>query len=364
MTFAQSLRLTINFFFMSVCVSAALSAPAQTARGEAAVLTVVNGSSEHNFGAIRQCDASVPVSHLFILKNASTQPLILDKLTPNCECASATIAGEKPQSLPVTIAPGAEISIETKVNISKLYPGLFHKAIYLFVKEQTAPAFELKLTGEIRAGVTLVSDIANFGHALYGEQPSTKIEAIVDKGVISQPEKLTAESSNPDVIVKRSVSITKNTNLTRVEFRAALSPTARIGRIAGQITLRYPGAKDISGLVGTPIQIMGDVVGSISASPQSISFEGAVSSPPAEQVVIVTGLGASSIARAKIESTSPHIKAKFIAPKEASLIKALKLQVSLIAITQPFGKQENITITAPDGERLLIPVTINIAAQR
>jgi hypothetical protein len=310
-----------------------------------------------DFGAVSLVSSTI-AKHSFILKNENKTPLTIRLIAPNCDCVSVATEGSK--TLPVTVAPGEKISIDSSVDLTRLYPGLFNKLIYVFVKEQTAPAATIELTGSIKAGVAYSSDVAEFGTVMYGDQPSQEIAARVDKRVVADLDLLKAKSTNPDITIEKVSSTNLAGDTVELKYAAKVSSNPQIGPLSGSISLFYVDSSGASVTLGSSVKILGEVVGSISVSPKSLEFDGhGTDYPPAKQI-IVTGLRASDIAQTKLDLSSAYLHATLLPPPSTSHVNACKLSIEVDHSIAVGNFQDRVTLTAPDGERIIIPVSIQI----
>jgi hypothetical protein len=314
------------------------------------------GEADFSFGPCYE-SRTQQLQHAFQLKNANQTPIIIAQIQPTCGCTSVVL-GEH-NDLPITLQPGESIELRISIDVSHLPEGAFSKQIFINAPHQPAPLAILTLTGELKSGVSFNATAINFGRTIYGESPTQPVTITVDPELAVKTKDLKIVSSTSDVTVKQSIATTgQASNIAR--FDITLSPHAHLGRFVTSLSLIVPTEASAITKIGKPIEVIGEVVGSFSASPQSVSLNGTTDKLPAPQEVLLTGVSPADTGSYKVESNVPYVVATFAEPasNSTSSLKVARLQISLTNQAPTGINQALVIVTAPDGETLNIPVFI------
>jgi|GEM_PF-2417328 hypothetical protein len=345
----------ILFFFLLVIVLAA-PGPSHAALTPQLLSPASVGSAAYDFGRLNQ-GSTAPLLHKFFLKNANAAPVVVERVQVSCGCTTATLGGGA--VLPDTLAPGKVLEVDTSVDPLRLYAGAVEKSVAVYLAGQAAPAATLEITGTLVPSATFSPDLLNFGDVAYGDTPTQKLVATIDKKAVPSLDAVQFESTDSDITADR-VSVTPfGDNEETVEYQVKVSPTPYIGIIDGTVSLMVRNASNGMSLIGASVPIRGNIIGGFSSSPQSITFANAPAGKAATQQILLTGISTTDISKLTLFSASPMIELKAETPDpNAKPSKVIKVDVNL-SDKMPVGSlQTQIIITAPDGSRLLLPVLV------
>ena len=310
-------------------------------------------SASFDFGSVNQ-GVSTPIKHRFILKNKSGNAVVVSQLTPSCGCTTAVTAGGP--TLPATVAAGGEFAVDVAVDPLRVYPGTVQKSVAVYVAGQTAPATTLIMTGTLVPAATFSPDILNFGDLVYGDNASLELTATIDKRMVASIAAVHFQSSSPDISAEVVSSTPFGASEQTVVYKVKVSQTPSLGLIAGTVSLEAATAGGRRFTIGMPVSVQGNVVGGFSSAPQSVTFADVPAGQAATQHVFLTGITPADAPKVKLFSDSPMIDLEIENPAQPTLAKVLRLNVTLSS-KMPVGTlQAQAIITAPDGQRLVLPI--------
>jgi hypothetical protein len=349
---------TLALTILSLIAFTAVSAATASAAGTAPLVLVPASpvSAAYDFGKVNQ-GSTAPLLHKFFLKNANAAPVVVERVQVSCGCTTATLGGGA--ALPDTLAPGKVLEVDTSVDPLRLYAGAVEKSVAVYLVGQAAPAATLEITGTLVPSATFSPDLLNFGDVAYGDTPTQKLVATIDKKAVPSLDAVQFESTDSDITADR-VSVTPfGDNEETVEYQVKVSPTPYIGIIDGTVSLMVRNASNGMSLIGSSVPIRGNIIGGFSSSPQSITFANAPAGKAATQQILLTGISTADIPKLTLFSASPMIELKAETPDpNAKPSKVIKVDVNLSDKMQVGSLQTQIIITASDGSRLLLPVLV------
>lgn len=202
-----------------------------------------------NFGTIIQ---GTMVAHKFKFKNTGTSKLIINNVTPTCNCTAAITSSRE-------IEPGKEGEISVHFD-SVNYSGMVTKTIMVATNDQKTPVTMLTLTGDVTAKVVLDPSIIFFGSIKKGAITNKKINVqIISPGI-----KITSVTSSTSFI-KVSYS---SESITRGTINVDIVPDATLGPLNAFITV-------FSTSKSKPfyyVPVIGNIVGDIITNPGKLNF--------------------------------------------------------------------------------------------
>lgn len=379
-------------------------APAQVV-AQGAKLTVVAGNGIQNqdpsIGVLDYNDVdlldSSHLDHDFVLRNDNKVPIVISRLQPSCGCT--TVLPGEGNELPVTLAPGGQLKIQVSVDITR-FRGPVQKTIQVYGSDAGPALATLEITATITDPITFLSPQVDFGRVPTGAKRSVSLTArlsprLIAKGIMK------LVSSNPDVAVTHQTpkpgqgggnASTGGAAAPRLEqYTITVSEKAPLGPVMGTLAFalpngampaaprfsegpdpRHPATSGDTALdavlEGAMVPIMGEVVGSIAATPNLVFF-GTIKGN--KQQVLLTG-SAHALKHLKIAAASPWVLTKLI-PSNPALaavtntaatsgtaqtpISSVVLELSLSPKTPIGSLSTQITITTEADERLSLPVT-------
>lgn len=113
----------------------------------------------YDFGAVEQ---GTTVEHVFLVRNAGTASLRVDRVQASCACASGMTAGR-------VIAPGDTAWVDMRLDTAKL-AGRTTKVLALDTNDPWTPRFGLALSGEVLTDLRVEPTPLYFGRIRPGER--------------------------------------------------------------------------------------------------------------------------------------------------------------------------------------------------
>ncbi len=364
-------------FFVSAPIWAAPQSPTlQLAQAEAVVLTVVardgvtseqTSVGKWDVGAIDSL--SMPkVEKDFILRNDAKAAITIGRLQPTCGCTSVLL-GEGTDTTK-TLAPGEEVKVRMSVDVSRFH-GPIHKAVRAYAADGATLLATMELDANIQDPITLSTRQVDFGRVNFGGEASFPLDITLSPRLVASAPQLV--SSTPDILITPVEAKTKAAEGQPAvqRYNVALSKTAAIGPLNATLSLVAPPKAGTAptedekrladSLQTATIAVMGEVVGKLSIAPRMVVF----GKEQTTQQVTISGVAAKEFKKLKVVSSSPFLKTRWITAKNAAPGATTAPVLELIVDPKaPVGALEaNITITAPGGERLVLPVLVDVSAK-
>lgn len=357
------------------------------AQSEALGLTVVAGngvvSEQPSVGKldVGAVDAlSTPkVEKDFVLRNDRQAPITIGRLQPTCGCTSVLL-GEGTETTK-TLAPGEEVKVRMSVDVSRFH-GPIHKAVRAYAADGATLLASMELDANIQDPVTLSTRQIDFGRLKFGDEPSFPLDITLSPRFATLPTPQLVSSSK-DIIVtpievkttipaatqdapKQDATAAAASAPPMQHYRVSLAKNAAIGPLNATLSLVQP---QKSGALQTPeellvsnalqttmVAIVGEVVGKVSLTPRMVVFGKTQNT----QEVSIKGIAPAQQKKVKVSSSNSFVKTRWITLKTTSADTST-LELSLDPKTPPGALEAQITVTAPDGERLILPVLAEIS---
>ncbi len=354
------------------------------------------------------------LEHTFTFRNNSKTPIVIERFQPSCGCTTALPAsggsGEN-QSL----APGATIAVNVSIDLANLKSGKFDKYLWVYVVGSTDPAVTIEMTAAVQPILALEPSILEFGSVPAGKAGHLTLTAKMDSRLFADGSAPQLLCSNPDVKIvltgeikdikgksiasKKTKAVLAGTSAGDIDpaaapvsrlrtfgYRVELAANARLGTVEGAITVQMKQPKSgsepriqdasadrraqriASALVNIGAPLSGEVVGSISARPRVLVFGSITQGNRAVRQFTLIGISRDALNNLKLTTSTPYIEARFVSQKPAAPgdTPALTLQIEAeITRNVPIGNlQGEVRITTKNGERLMLPIILNVYARR
>lgn len=321
--------------------------------------------------------------HTFTLRNDTGATLQITRLQSSCGCTTAVLgSGKTEQALP----PGKTLALKVRIDPAHLRPGSVDKFVWVFVREGVAPAATIEMTGQAPALVRFSPAALDFGRVSYGQSKTFSLTAALDPrlaatGVIAQP-----VCSNPDVQVRldpqQSPASASSGHFITRRYLASLSPHACLGMLIGTVSFmtqipanlpqpeRAERAADV--LSAAIVPLAGEVQGDLEAEPKALAFGAIPAGRITRRQVVLSAVSPEILRHLQVICATPLLTATLLppgsapgansaetAPARAGDHYRLLLEVATGADMPPGILQTQVTITTQNGERLVLPITID-----
>jgi hypothetical protein len=341
--------LVLSQFFSIVLAANTIPIPASASPS----LNLFPQPAQYNFGQINQ-GAATPIKHNFILKNNNAAPVTVVRIAVSCGCTTAVAGGGV--TLPDVLAPGKEIEVDTSIDPLRLFAGPVEKSVSVYIRGQSPPAAVLEITGISVPAASFSPDLLNFGDVAYGDGASVSLTATIDRGMVPSLDVIKFETTDSDITAEKVSTAPFGANEETVVYKVKLSQTPFIGLINGTVSLMIPNGVTGLSVIGSSVPIQGNVVGGVGAAPESVTFADVPAGQETTQHVLITGIAASDIPKVGLFTASPLIELRFEPADPAA--KALKLDIVLSSKMNVGSLQTQAIITAPDGEKIMLPILV------
>ncbi len=256
------------------------------------------------------------IEHTFVLTNSSSKEIIISELKPNCICIhkayitngrhDQTLQIDESQgiilpdivSLPIKVMPKEQVKIFVSLDPFSVFPGPVLQSVDVMIQGQTSPVATLEMAGGLQSGIKFSTSVLNFHQIKSGIGMSALLFLTLDRRLHrSLPDNLILRliSNNPDIsvrLINPKLPTTSKTSLapndfrlqepedvltdfpneTVIEYKITVSSSARIGPIKGSLSLIAPQFPSIVLLNNATVPFAGEVVGTITDTPQIIVF--------------------------------------------------------------------------------------------
>lgn len=334
-------------------------------------------------------DNSQGITHIFILRNETSQQVKIVRIDASCSCTTAVLqpGGATPAADTgnVVLAPGQEARLLVTVGLGDAAAGEMEKTVWVRVDGQTDPAATLHVTGTIDPPIMFVPQTLDFGAGPAGQSRKVQfyvgfspksLPANTPPGLVSPAPYI---SLKPDEGKDRTADFPSTYRVFR--YTAVLKSDAPLGPIDGAITLRQASASPMpagnalvfgagsttpqtvpeSSLPEASLPLQGSITGDLSAQPSTAIFGTVAAGKAANVQMTVSSASKKDLAGMSFTADQPWLSAKVAGPAGVPGTWIIRLT---IAATAPAGAQNAHLIgTAPSGERLVIPVMAYIVAE-
>ena len=100
--------------------------------------------------APRSLSDEEPLTHLFYLRNATKDTLMIERVAVSCDCVQAKI-GEA-SVLPVKVLPGQTVPVSVSLSMHRLVPGTVSKSAWLYLHGGRTSGLRLEMHGTVYDG--------------------------------------------------------------------------------------------------------------------------------------------------------------------------------------------------------------------
>jgi hypothetical protein len=338
----------------------------------------------------------------FHLRNEGSDPIVISYIQPSCGCESVVLAAEGSRD-PNTIAAGAQVAVRVSVDVSHLRAGPISKLAMVYLRGKNAPApsnnpssldlgASLAFTLEVRAVlpplVAFTPRALDFGRLAPGVGRALPLMVTIDKRLLAAtpPPKLVC--NNPDIKIElqpESASTPPaqpNDRTVTQTYMVTLARNARLGNVGGAVAM-VPGDSPAANPVPTPygipaiitdgigganVIISGQIAGKFAAVPYLAVFGSLLQGTQVTRRIQLTGLTPEILNDLTLSCSPSSLSARIVplpsttgvtptaTPNAGVARPAVILEITLSAQAPAGGLSGEVTVTAQDGERLVVPV--------
>ncbi len=361
---AVSVLALVSGWGISAGGSAPAHSPKLTVENQDGVAMSQPVTARFNAGDIDRLRRS-QCAHVFVLKNDETVPLTIDHLQPTCGCTTALLehAGSE-----ATLEPGKEISVRVTVDTSHLQPGEIRKSVYVFLRGTSTPAATLEMVANILPEVTFHPSLLAFGRLPFNGKRSLPLTATVAAGLLEPSIAATLTSSDPNITIAPTGIPVKSggkTETVTLAYNVTLSGNGNLGMRRGNLLFApKPSAlvpSDASSAAHhsltrswASLSVTGDIAGNLSMNPPAAVFGRVRPGANTRQVVVVESTVSRALEGMIVSSPYSWLSVRLIPGDGATDKRVVEISLRKSA---PAGEiNTHITVSATDGENLILPV--------
>ena len=248
-------------------------------------------SPEYNFGSVRQGDK---VEHAFVVKNAGTAELRIERMVPACGCTITSASQE-------TIAPGNEAAVTVVFDTSG-FSGEKVKTVRVYTNDLEQPWAMLSLKGTVVPEVIVEPRALRFGEVIKGREAQAKqiVTARVSPGSSAE---ITGVRSFSNALLVEEIESGKGVR----KFSVAVKPDTPVGILRERIVIGLRGAEQKT--VNVPV--FATVEGHLRLTPATLSFGVISGDAPLTRGVKLQNFGSGDIALTAVSSNHPALTVKY-----------------------------------------------------
>jgi hypothetical protein len=327
-----------------------------------------------DFGSVNPLDES-NVETRVRLTNSSAKPLVLTRIQPSCHCTTAIIQTTNSPgsaSLPFTLAPGQDATLDTSIDILHGPSGPERKLVDIYVQGSDRPAAEVEVSGIVLPMLSIDPHVLDFGRVESKQGSSRTLRISADSRLAVAGRLPPLVSGTPMVTVTPKPALVPTTvagnhtaspGTVTAEYTVSIPQNSALGPLLGSLTFapaasQTLGATDASSIAlsTTSIPVTGQVIGDVSAQPDILQFGMVPFGRATTQMVTLTSSTSSQLDNARAASNSAYVSVRLIT--SASPLSATERLEVTITPQAPQGLlQSQIKVVFGNGERLLLPVS-------
>lgn len=291
-----------------------------------------------------------PITHSFTLHNDTGAPIDIARIQAACGCTTATTDNGVPGNYK-PVEPGKDLTLNVAIDPGHLYAGNIDKMVWVYVPNQSVPAFTMHITGTMNPVATFAPAVLNFQTIQDGTATTQKLTVSMDAGAYGQnpPDPI---STNEDLTVVRDnvpETVSATNQIVRV-YDITVSKHAHIGALQGTIGMPRPNDPGHPG-IGPSVFVTGTVMGDVSAAPNSVAFGAVTMGKTFTQQVVLTGISPKAVQGLKVKCGDKTLSGTIKNIQAQSAV----LQVSFVPATIG-SMQSQVSIITKSGQQLDLPV--------
>lgn len=206
----------------------------------------------HDFGTVYNSNVVV---HTFVLRNAGTAELKIERVRTSCGCTTTTLAEHR-------IAPGAQADLTAKFSL-KGRRGEQHKSIFVLSNDPDSPNYRLSLGGTIVRDLEIEPQSVFFGRVAGEKEEHRSIRLLVraEKAI-----HVTGLETNALAPFTADWSVVDEGRSYVVEVRLPADAARHLGRLKGELVV----CTDHKAYRRVTIPVSAIVQGELSVSPSEL----------------------------------------------------------------------------------------------
>ena len=286
-------RLVSFFALTCACASAVFAQPADEIKKPAVRIE----APVHDFGSVSQ---GSKVIHDFVIKNAGTADLVVQRVQPACGCTVSTV-------MPSTIAPGTSGTIHVEFDTAG-FSGEKLKTVRLYTNDIDEPSSMVTLKGMIEGEVLVEPKRVFLGEIIRGAAVEVPVEIAVRPGSKARISGVKVFSEH--VALKQDQGDEKKRHLI-----VSLKPGAPLGELRDRVVVTLTNASSSS----INIPIWGMISGAVRLKPSSLAFGIMEEGKALSRTVRVENVGQAPVSIKAVKSNNPAVTGSVKALKEGRL---------------------------------------------
>ena len=254
---------------------------------------IVIPESVYDFGSVPQGQRVV---HEFVIQNAGTSDLTLQRISPSCGCTAAVV------SSPV-IKPGTSEKVRVEFDTAG-FSGAKTKSVSILTSVLDKPEVTLKLSGTVVSGVTLSPERLEFGEI----DPSASV------GTRTKEFTVRVEPGS-DLVVSGVTSFSKFLTVTQVgaepgsyRYSVVMKEGAPKGEIRDRVLIEFEGGRR----AGVNVPVTASIVSDLRVIPPTVSFGVVDGKEIVERRVKFENKSEQKVAVKEIVSSHPAVSASLV----------------------------------------------------
>jgi len=216
----------------------------------------VNNVAFYDFGDVSAA-TKLPITHDFVLRNASNAALAIDRVEGGCACTSATadLASLDPGHV---LPPGKNLTIHVSVDTGQLYVGHINKLVFVYLKPSSQAAFLFHVIGDIIPTATFDPPLIDLGTIHPGARWPGRLIVDTDTRVYGQQPPAPMPLDNSLILKRDRGHAARHGAYLRRTYLVSVAKDAHLGALNTAIAIPLA---DGSGRPGPSAIAIGSITG-------------------------------------------------------------------------------------------------------
>jgi hypothetical protein len=278
----------------------------------------------------RSVEEGTVVQKTFTITNKGNEALEIQKVAPSCGCTASALATTH-------LAPGASTTLDIKIDTQGFYGGIAKK-VFVFTNDPSQATVSIGISGSIKPDIVVEPTMVDFGDVSIKNGSNVRriqVHSVKGGGAAS----VAAGKFLEATIVERG------------EVSIRVKPDAPMGDLHDRVVIKAQGLK-----TQTVVPVVARIRGDIWSEPSALSFGVVRKGAQEKRTVRLNG----AVSQAKIEA---HHKALSVNVRRSTDEVLVDVVLNSGFVTKE-EFQEQIKITAQNGDEIFIPVLAVVAQEK